>query len=184
MTNIVFGARAAAVVVAAALLFAPSVAFAQDSKTVALAAELVRLLDQRKLDSIAAKVTAPDQYAGALYFPGSQLLLVGATYIVPERMDVSVSEKRYRDVYIDLNSASVPKTRVFISDLGANGLQPRRRGNQPVDTAELSGTKVSFDGDWKKAKISEAEYMKTFQTSEAEYTKMLEALLAELKKTS
>ena len=42
------------------LLLLPSMAGAQESKTVALAAELVRLLDQSKLDSLAAKVTDPD----------------------------------------------------------------------------------------------------------------------------
>jgi hypothetical protein len=173
-------------VVAAALavLLAPTVAAAQDSRSAALATELARLLDQMKLDSVAAKVTAPDQYAAALYFPGSQLLVVGAKYIVPERMDVTLEEKKYRDIYIDLNSASVPQTKIFISDLGANGLQARRRGNQPFDTVDTKGKSYTLDGDWGKAKISEAEYMKTFQECDQEYAKMLEALIAQLKKTS
>lgn len=178
--------RCVVVPIAAALLLllAPSIAGAQDSKSAGLAAELVRLLDQGKLDSLAAKVAAPDQYVAALYFPGSQLLVVGAKYYVPERMDVSISEKKYRDVYIDLNSASVPQTKIFISDLGANGLQAKKRGNQPNDSADIGGKTRVFDGDWKKAKISEAEYMKAFEDTEAEYIKMLEALVAQAKKSS
>ena len=178
--------RRAFVSVAAAvlLLLAPSIAGAQDSKSAALATELVRLLDQMKLDSFAAKVAAPDQFAAILYFPGSQLLVVGAKYYVPERMDYSIGEKKYRDVYIDLNSAAVPKTKIFISDLGANGLQAKKRGNQPNDTAYMDGKTRVFDGDWKKAKISEAEYMKAFEDTEAEYIKMLEALVAQAKKSS
>lgn len=178
--------RRAVVSVAAALLLllAPSIAGAQDSKSAALAAELVRLLDQMKLDSFAAKVAAPDQFAAILYFPGSQLLVVGAKYYVPERMDYSIGEKKYRDVYIDLNSAAVPKTKIFISDLGANGLQAKKKGNQPNDTADVDGKTHVFDGDWKKAKISEAEYMKAFDDTEAEYIKMLEALVAQAKKSS
>jgi hypothetical protein len=166
------------------LLLAPSVAGAQDSKSSALAAELVRLLDQMKLDSLAAKVAAPDQYVAMLYFPGSQLLVVGAKYYVPERMDVSIGEKKYRDVYIDLNSASVPKTKIFISDLGANGLQAKKRGKEPNDTVDVDGKTHVFDGDWRKAKMSEAEYMKAFDDTEAEYIKMLEALVAQAKKSS
>ena len=179
-------ARRAFSSVAAALLLllAPAVAGAQDSKSSALAVELVKLLDQRKLDSVAAKVAAPDQYAAVLYFPGSQLLVVGAKYYVPERMDVSLSEKKYRDVYIDLNSAAVPKTKIFVSDLGADGLQARKRGNQPSDTVDVNGKTYALDGDWKKAKISEDEYMKTYQDTDAEYAKMLEALVAQIKKTS
>ena len=166
------------------LLLAPAMAAAQDSKSSALAAELVRLLDSMKLESLAAKVAAPDLYAATLYFPGSQLLVVGAKYFVPERMDVSIDEKKYRDVYIDLNSASVPNTKIFISDLGANGLQLRKRGNQPNDTVDVNGKTHVFDGDWKKAKISEADYMKAFSDTEAEYVKMLEALVAQAKKSS
>ncbi len=178
--------RRAVVSVAAALLLllAPSMAGAQDSKSAALAAELVRLLDQMKLDSFAAKVAAPDQFAAILYFPGSQLLVVGAKYYVPERMDYSIGEKKYRDVYIDLNSAAVPKTKIFISDLGANGLQAKKKGNQPNDTVDVDGKTHVFDGDWKKAKISEAEYMKAYDDTEAEYVKMLEALVAQIKKSS
>jgi len=157
---------------------------AQDSKSAALAAELVRLLDQMKLDSFAAKVAAPDQFAAILYFPGSQLLVVGAKYYVPERMDYSIGEKKYRDVYIDLNSAAVPKTKIFISDLGANGLQAKKKGNQPNDTVDVDGKTHVFDGAWKKAKISEAEYMKAYDDTEAEYVKMLEALVAQIKKSS
>lgn len=159
-------------------------AAAQDSKSAALAAELVRLLDSMKLDSLATKVAGPDQYAATLYFPGSQLLVVGAKYYVPERMDFAIGEKKYRDVYIDLNSAAVPKTKIFISDLGANGLQARKRGNQPNDTADLDGKTLVFDGNWRKAKISEADYMKAFNETEAEYVKMLEALVAQAKKSS
>ena len=178
--------RRAVVSVAAALLLllAPSIAGAQDSKSAALAAELVRLLDQMKLDSFAAKVAAPDQFAAILYFPGSQLLVVGAKYYVPERMDYSIGEKKYRDVYIDLNSAAIPKTKIFISDLGANGLQAKKKGNQPNDTVDVDGKTHVFDGDWKKAKISEAEYMKAYDDTEAEYVKMLEALVAQIKKSS
>src|SRR5581483_2286626 len=143
-----------------------------------------KLLDAKKLDSVAAKIDNNNQYAGALYFPGTQLLVVGAKYIVPERMDASLAEKKYKDVYIDLNSAAMPNTKIFISDLGVNGLQARKRGNMPADTADVNGKTYTFDGEWGKAKISEDEYMKTFQQAEQEYVKMLEALVAELKKTS
>jgi len=164
------------------LLLMPAWSVAQESKSVDLAGELVKLLDSMKLDSIAAKVQG-DQYVGALYFPGSQLLVVKARYAVPERMDGQLAQKSYRDIYIDLNSASVPDSKVLISDLGANGLYARRRDNQ-FDTADIGGKSYTFDGDWGKAKLSEQEYTKAFQASDTEYVTMLEALVAQLKKTS
>jgi len=168
--------------IVASLLLAPASTIAQESRSAQLASELVRLLDSMKLDSAAAKLDK-DEYAGALYFAGTQLLVVKARYIVPERMDVQLAQKNYRDVYIDLNSASVPASKVPIADLGANGLFARRRENQ-FDTADLGGKTYSFDGDWRRAKISEQEYTKAFQTSDTEYIRILEALVAQLKKTS
>lgn len=164
------------------LTLVPALASAQESKSTQLAAELRKLLDARKLDSAAAKL-GTDQFIGALYFPGSQLLVVKARYTAYERMDENIAKKAFRDVYIDLNSASVPQTKVLISDGGADGLFARRRQNQ-LDTAEIQGKGYSFDGDWRKAKISEQDYMKAFQASDAEYVSILEALVAELKKTS
>ena len=169
--------------VASLLLLTPPGASAQDSKSAGRVDELVKMLDSRKLDSIAAK-SGGDQFVGALYFPGSQLLVVSARYSVPQRMDLQLAQKAYRDVYIDLNSASVPESKVFISDLGANGLRERREENQPFDTVDIGGKSYSFDGDWDRAKISEDEYHKTFQTTEQEYLRMIEVLIAELKKTS
>ncbi len=170
---------------AAALLLAPAPAFAQEPKSAALAVEVAKLLDQQKVESIAARHPgAPDQYVGALYFPGSQLLVVTARYQVPELLNSKLASKSYRDVYIDLNSASVANTKVFVSDLGCNGLKARREDNEPYDTIEMAGKNWNFDGDWKKAKLSEDEYMKGYQQAEVEYIKMLQALLNELKKTS
>jgi hypothetical protein len=165
------------------LVLAPSLALAQQqSKSAPLAVELARLLDDGKLDSIAAK--AADTYVGALYFPGSQLLVVKAKYSVPARMDSMITQKNYRDVYIDLNSASDQKTKIFVSDLGANGLRAKRDNNQPFDTVDRPGKSLVFDGDWDKAKISEAEYMKNYQANDDEYAQMLQALIGALKKPS
>ena len=180
MRNRVRGVRA--VVAALVLLAAPAVAFAQESRSSQLATELAKMLDALKLDAIAAKIEG-DEYVGALYFPGSQLLVVKARYIVPERMDAQLAGKNYRDVYIDLNSASIKDTKVLVADLGANGLQRGRR-NQPYDTVDAAGKSLAFDGDWGKAKISEEEYTEAFQEQDEQYARMLQALVAELKKTS
>jgi hypothetical protein len=172
-------------VAAALVLGTATAASAQDPKSGALAAEVAKLLDQMKADSIAARHPgAPDQYVGALYFPGSQLLVVTARYQVPELLNTKLQSKAYRDVYIDLNSASVPNTKVFVSDLGCDGLRPKREDNHPYDTIEMGGKNLNFDGDWKRVNLSENEYMKSYQQAEEEYTKMLQALLTELKKTS
>jgi hypothetical protein len=164
-------------------LIVPSAAFAQDSKSASVATELARLMDQAKLDSIAAKHDVAGQYVSALYIAGSQLLVVSAKYSVPSRMDSLLAQKSYQEIYQDLNSASERASKVFVMDLGANGLRFKQEKNE-LDTADVAGKSVVFDGDWDKAKISEAEYRKTFESTDTQYMQMLQALVAALKKSS
>ena len=173
--------RAPSVMVLAGLLLAPSTLFAQDSKSAAVAGELTRVLDEMKLDAIAAK-HGTDQFVAALYYQGSQLLVVGAKYSVPDRLTYLIGQKQYRDVYADLSSASEQATKIFVMDLGANGLKFKRENNEPFDTVDSSGSSVAFNGE--RGKLSEDDYRKAFATSDEQYTSMLQALLAALKKPS
>jgi hypothetical protein len=160
-------------------------ALAQEPKSVPLAKQLATALDAAKLDSVAAKdPSSADVFIGALYIRGVQLLVVSAKYTAPALLNDKLAKKEYRDVYIDLNSAAVPATKVFIEDMGTDGLRAKRDEGPPYDTFELAGKRTAFDGDWKKQNLSEDEYMKVFSTADERYTQMLMALLAQLKKTS
>jgi hypothetical protein len=175
--------RLSGIALAAILFLAPAAASAQDSKSATSVIELVKIFDSMKLDSYAVKGASPNEYVGALYFPGTQLLVVSAKFDTPWRADSLLGMKNYRDLYIELNSASLPNTKVFISDLSANGLRPRKDGNL-YDTVDVGGKTYNFDGDWKKAKITEDDYTKTFSTTDEQYSQMIQALLNGLKKSS
>ena len=157
-------------------------ALAQEAKSPALAKQLAAALDAAKLDSIAASSPSePGMYVAALYFSGSELLVVSAKYSAPQLLDAKLGSKAYRDIYIDLNSASDPATKAFIEDMGANGLRAKRDGDDPFDTYEMAGKRVAFDGDWKKQKMSEQDYMKTVGEADQHYADILSALLARAK---
>jgi hypothetical protein len=157
---------------------------AVESKSAALASELTKLLTAQNLDSIAT-VEAEMQYVGALYIPGSQLLVVRAKVPIKDRMSYLLYNKMYKDAYADLNSASDPATRILISDLGANGLQFKREKDQPFDMVQIGGNSVAYDGKWGgKGNLSKDEYAKSYETSDEQYTQMLETLIAALKKSS
>jgi hypothetical protein len=158
-------------------------ALAQEGKSAALAKQLSAALDAAKLDSLAAK-TGPDTFVAALYFAGAQLLVVSAKYSVPQLLDARLEKKEYRDTYIDLNSASVPESKVFVQDAGADGLRAKREEGQAFDTVETGNKTTVFDGDWKRQKLSEQDYMKAFTAADDRYSAMLMALLGQLKKTS
>lgn len=165
-------------------MLAPAVS-AQDSTSTALAKQLTAALDSTKLDAIAARdPSAPDTFVAALYFAGSQLLVVSAKYTAPQLLDARLEKKEFRDVYIDLSSASIIETKVFVQDGGADGLKARREENQVFDSYEAAGKSIVFDGDNKRQKMSDQEYLKAFTDADARYSAMLRALLAQLKKTS
>jgi hypothetical protein len=172
------------VAAALCLFLAPAVS-AQDGKSVPLAKQLAAALDAAKLDSVAAKdPAAADTFVAALYFPGAQLLVVSAKYTAPQLLEARLSKKEYRDAYIDLSSASVPDSKIFVQDAGADGLKAKREENQAFDIYESAGKPTVFDGDWKRQKMSEQDYMKAFTSADDRYSGMLTALLAQLKKTS
>ncbi len=158
-------------------------AHAQDSKSTPLAKELTQLMDQQKLTTVAAKDSQGEgQYVAAMYFPGSQLLVVSARYSVPVLLDAKLNEGKYMDVYIDLNSASVAGTKVFVSDLMADGLKARPGDEEPFDTFEAGTQQISFDHNLKAQNLTEDEYMKRFADADTRYAHMLSVLVNRLKK--
>ena len=174
--------RRTGVALAAAVLLLPAAGGAQDLKSTDLAKQLTQLLDSKKLDSIAAADTQnPGRYVAALYFPGTQLLVVSAQYAAPAMLTELIARKDFRGVYVELTSASLQSSKLLVMDAYANGLSPKPSGDQPPDSVDRGGTQSTFDGAWKKAKISEADYMKSFAEADAAYVHLLQLLINHLK---
>lgn len=169
------------IVLAIVLAFAagPGGVRAEDGKSRAAAKRLSDAMDRLKLDSIAAPdPAAPETFVAALYFPGAQLLVVSAQYAVPSLLHTKLTNREYRDIYIDLNSASVAGTKTFVMDQGADGLVAKPEESHGADTWEQADKTVTFDGDWRGAKLSEQDYMQAFRAADERYARML-TLLAE-----
>ena len=133
----------------------------QAPPTEPLARELVGLLDAATLDAIAAKeADGDDRFVAALAFPG-QLLVVSARYEVPMYVEEKIANRQYREVYIDLNAASIPETKMLITDVGADGLSSE---NDAVDMVDTGSGASRFEGDAETA---------------ARYVQMLNALIAQ-----
>jgi hypothetical protein len=71
---------------------------------------------------------------------------------------------------------------MFVEDLGANGLRAKREDGQPQDSVDAGGRQTTFDGDWRRQKMSQDEYMKAFAAADESYARMLTALVEQLKK--
>jgi type II secretory pathway pseudopilin PulG len=171
-------------VVAAVLVFAlTSVpAAGQDSRSSTAAKQLAQALDSAKLDAIAAPDPSdPSTYVAALYIQGSQLLVVSAKYAAPPLLAAKMKTKEFRDIYIDLSSASIAGSKVFIIDQNCNGLFSKPDGNDAPDSWEAGTEQVTFDGEWRKAKLTEEAYGKAFSTADDRYAKILALLTAQAK---
>lgn len=186
VTNRCFSRRprlaAVAVLLALAAGLTGASAMEQDSKSAIAARELAAALDAAKLDSIAAPdPSAPGTWVAALYFKDAQLLVVSAQYSAPVLLEEKAKAKQFRDIYIDLNSASVAGTKVFVQDMLADGLLFEPDNDGAADTWEEKTTIVAFDGDGKSAKLSEDQYRKTFTDADSRYARMLSLLTAHAK---
>jgi hypothetical protein len=158
-------------------------AFAQEPKSAASARELVQILSGKKMDAVAVRAPeSADTFLAALVFP-AQIIVVSAKYPAPPLLNEKLARREYRDVYIELNSASVLESRYFITDIGADGLRPKRaKKDEPFDVRDQAGKPFNFDGNWREDKMSEADYMKVHAETDEKYAGILAALLGEAKK--
>lgn len=174
-------AAAALTLILSAGLAAP-LAAPQDGRTQSLAKELAGLLQAQKLDAMAARL-GEDQFAAVLFIPDVQMLVVSARYTAPALMNEKIIGKQYRDVYLDLASASVPASKLFIEDMQCDGLRPDREGSSPFDIVTKGiGAPFALDGDHRKKKISQEEYDRSYAGFEGEYVAILTALLEQARK--
>jgi hypothetical protein len=151
---------------------------AQDSQSASAAAALTALLDARKLDAIATRdPDQPGNFVAALYFSGSQLLVISSPFPQPALLDKRIAAGDYRDVYVDLNSALSHEGQFFVMDLLGDGLRRACERDQPFDsTARNGASQVEFDGNWERQKLTEAAYDARFGQDDVRYAHLLAAL--------
>lgn len=113
---------------------------------------------------------APDRFIAVLYVAPSQLLVVAARHPNPEALTRAIRDQRYRDVYLDLQSAPAVQDKLFVHDIGADGVT--QAGTSVVDNAYENGVRTVLA----KAGKPTAK----LQAIDAEYARMLQALTASL----
>jgi hypothetical protein len=159
---------------------------AQTPSSASLAKELVGALEERNLHDVAARLQGgDDRFAAALYVPKSELLVVVARYPVPVLLQEQIYNHKYGDVYMALHGSGASEGKLFVEDIGANGLAAKAGEDGRFDIIYRDVTqRTLLTGDWKEQKISEGEYKERFDAVEATYAEALAALLGQLRKTS
>ncbi|MEO8078420.1 MAG: hypothetical protein ABI818_18980 [Acidobacteriota bacterium] len=143
------------------------------------AGEVVALMTSRNLDTFAAP--DPDgegRFVAVMLIPGVQLLVVAAKSTAPAYVEAQLAQQLYREVYSTLQSAAVLETKVFFQDMGSDGL----RADSNVDIMYEHGTRqTTFDGDWKRQKMSKSEYEDKLRTADVAYSRLLSLLTERLR---
>jgi hypothetical protein len=144
-----------------------------------LAAELVRLMNERKVTALSARDPADEERFIAAMLAGSQLLVIRARYSAPVLLRERILKSEHQQVYGDLHSAGDKQGRVFVIDSGADGLKLAR------DSSDVSWrdaeTQMIFNLDWKGQKLKEADYRRRFDEDDKTYAEMLSTLVSALK---
>jgi hypothetical protein len=154
----------------------------EDSESAETVRAFLFTLRQHQLEAAAAEYpNEPNQFAAALYLPGSQLLAISATSAYASRLRELIQQGNYRQAYSDLSTSSDRKGHFFVQDLGADGLHRTREDDEPFDiTWENEVTRTIYNGDWRSQAISETEYDRRFETDDRRYTRLLRVLITSL----
>ena len=151
-----------------------SVGSATAQESAPLAAQLSELMTSGQLEAVAGKDTVDDdRYVAALAFPG-QLLVVSARYEVPVYIEEKLANGQFREVYLDLNQASIAGTKVLITDVGANGLLADDAG---VDMVDGGSGVLRLDGGGPQ--LSSDAYRSAVADADQQYARMLRTLIAQ-----
>ena len=148
-------------------------------RSTALARELAKTLSSQQLDAIAAQDPEdPGRFVAALFAPG-QLLVVSKRHVSPAAIQARLTQRQYRDVYLDLQASPATDGSWFLQDMQADGLCA---GPDQIADILYTGADTSavFDGNWKTHGASEKEYEHQLTAADQSYTRLLEILLRQL----
>ena len=140
-----------------------------------LAEQLAALMEERQLEAVAGRSAAEDdRFVAAMFIPG-QLLVVSARYSAPGTAQLKITNREFREVYMDLNAASIAGTTILITDTQANGLQA---DDDTADMLDRGDGILRFDDDPGEQDLSRDEYRTAFVEADEQYARMLEVLIA------
>lgn len=139
---------------------------------------LARALDQSGLTAIATAVPhEPGMFVAALYFPGSQLLVVSARHPSPDRIASRIAMRRYREAYVSLLGTPTPQGKFYVRDANADGILSALPDSGDVDLVREGGVRqTAFDGQTDSQGLTSTQYDIRLAAADARYADLLTVL--------
>jgi hypothetical protein len=168
--------RASAGLLAAFCACASLMALGQDSKSASLAKELTTLLAERHLDAFAVQdPSSPGFFVAVRSYPGVQLLVVGGKSSAIDYLKYQLDRKDYSEAYSALHSSAEPDTKLFVHDMGCDGLA--RESDQVDVVYEKAADQMLFDRAGKASGLSKDAYATKLMAIDAQYAALLDIVL-------
>lgn len=145
------------------------------SHSAPLARSLSGLMAARHLDAVAVQDPSDgNRFIAALFYPGSELLVIAERYPAPAHLQELLQRKDYRQTYVELQGTPDPESQVFFQDLEADGLS--------ADGGDVFYERVNqqtiFGDTWRRAhNLAERDYLDTYQRADALYASLLRLLI-------
>jgi hypothetical protein len=143
--------------------------------------ELAAFLAAHNQTAVAARDPETGAFVAALFYPNVQLLVVSARPPEASAVEAQLAAKNFQYVYAALQDGAAEAGRLFVQDLGADGLKD---GGDSVDVVYEEGKQMLFDGNPRSRKVSEKAYREAFSSADTRYARMLSLLLTEARRAS
>ena len=143
--------------------------------------ELASYLTSHNQTAIAARDPESGGFVAAMFYPGVQMLVVSARPTAPDAIAAQLAAKNFQDVYLSLQDGAARSGRLFVQDLGADGLAD---AGDSVDVVYDNGQQTLFDGNPRSHKLSEKAYRDAYTSADTRYAHMVMLLLNEAKRAS
>jgi hypothetical protein len=174
---------AAAGVLTAFCAWSPVMALGQDCKSAPLAKELTTLLAERRLDAFAVQdPSRPGFFVAVRSYPGVQLLVVGGSSSAIDYITYQLARKDYGEVYSALHSSAASATKLFVHDMGADGLT--RESDQVDVVYEKDADQMLVDRAGRASGLSKEAYASKVTAIDEEYAALLDIVLKEIRQST
>jgi hypothetical protein len=162
--------------VVASRLFLTSAA-AQTSTSAPLAQKLSAFMEANRVQALAARDPATaNRYVAALFYPGSQLLVVAGSPTVATLAQQQFERGEYAALYSTLHQSVAADSKLFVQDMNADGLRAKERDSTDI-VYDRVVYQMLFDGNPGKRRQTDQAYEREFVEADASYSQLLRILL-------
>jgi len=146
------------------------------------APHLVQLMAVAGLDVVAAEdPDEPGRFVAGLAVPGQLLVVTARCAGGAASLRARIAVRAFRELYADLHACAEAPSKLFVHDMGGDGLHANLDGDRVPDVVyEMAAHRILLDGDWRTHELTKEGYTELWLRLDARYDRLLDLLAATL----